>query len=86
MQPTARRIALVAVQAALATAGIFVVMLLFSRPAHAATAALSPLKATLTSTLSSASSTVSSATSPVTSTVASATSPVTSTVASPRRP
>ena len=53
MQPTARRIALVAVQAALAAAGIFAVMLLFSRPAHAATAALSPLKATQTSTLSS---------------------------------
>ena len=72
MQPTARRIALVAVQAALATAGIFVVMLLFSRPAHAATAALTPLKATLTSTLSGTTSTLGSASSPVTSTVNSA--------------
>ena len=42
MQPAARRIALVAMQATLATAGIFVVMLLFSRPAHAATAAELP--------------------------------------------
>ena len=82
MQPTARRIALVAVQAALAAAGIFVILLLFSRPAHASPAALPPLKATLTSTLSGPTSAVSSATSPVTSTVGSATSPVTSAVGS----
>ena len=43
MQPLVRRVALGAMQAALAAAGIFVIMLLFSRPAHAATAALPPL-------------------------------------------
>ena len=35
-------------QAALVAAGIFAIMLLFSRPAHAATAALPPLTSTQT--------------------------------------
>jgi hypothetical protein len=35
LQPIARRVALVAVQAALAAAGILAIMLVFSRPAHA---------------------------------------------------
>ena len=48
LQPMVRRIALGAMQAALAAAGIFVIMLLFSRPAHAATAALPPLRSTQT--------------------------------------
>ena len=65
-QPVVRRIALAAMQAALAAAGIFVVLLLFSRPAHAATAALAPLTSTQTSTASTASSTVGSASSTVT--------------------
>ena len=41
LQPMVRRVALGAMQAALVAAGIFAIMLLFSRPAHAATAALS---------------------------------------------
>ena len=57
-QPVVRRIALAAMQAALVAAGIFVVLLLFSRPAHAATAALAPLTSKQTSTASTASSTV----------------------------
>src|ERR1700722_16725170 len=52
MQPMVRRIALAAVQAALAAAGIFAVILLFSHPAHAATAALPPLTSSQTSAAS----------------------------------
>ena len=62
MQPMVRRIALAAVRAALAAAGIFVIMLLFSRPAHAATAALPPLRSTQTTT----GLTVTAAASPIT--------------------
>src|ERR1700733_83574 len=53
-QPMVRRIALRALQAALAGAGIFVIMLLFSRPADAATAALPPLTSTQTTAGSTA--------------------------------
>src|SRR5215813_4952940 len=67
-QPILRRIALRAVQLAIVAAGIFVVMLLFSRQAHAATSDTLP-----TSPLSQVTSAVSSAASPVASAVSSPT-------------
>ncbi|HEY5017593.1 MAG TPA: hypothetical protein VII59_12550, partial [Streptosporangiaceae bacterium] len=57
LQPTVRRVALGAMQAALVAVGIFVIMLLFSRPAHAATAALPPLTSTRTTAGPTAAST-----------------------------
>src|ERR1700729_4138713 len=75
MQPMVRRVALGAMQAALAAAGIFVIMLLFSRPAHAATAALPPLRSTQATT----GLTETAAVSPITSVVNSTASVVSST-------
>src|ERR1700722_11071051 len=72
-QPMVRRVALMAMQAALAAAGIFAIMLLFSRPAHAATAALPPLTSTQTAaglTAAGVDSGASTATSTLNSTVA----------------
>ena len=74
LQPMVRRVALGAMQAALAAAGIFVIMLLFSRPAHAATAALPPLRSTQATT-----GLTETAASPITSVVNSTTSVVNST-------
>src|ERR1700678_4252025 len=67
LQPMLRRVALGAMQAALAEAGILVIMLLFSRPAHAANAALPPLRSAQTTT----GLTVTAAASPITSIVSS---------------
>ncbi|HEY7260588.1 MAG TPA: hypothetical protein VH589_03780, partial [Trebonia sp.] len=74
-QPIARRIALRAVQLAIVAAGIFVIMLVFSRQAHAATTDTNPLAGKPAPTaLSAAGSVVDGAASSVTSTVSQLTS------------
>ena len=67
-QPLARRVALRAAQLAIAAAGIFFILLIFSRQAHAATDGQpsGPLAGTVTSVTSTAGSIVDSAAEPVT--------------------
>src|SRR5215471_6580394 len=77
-QPILRRIALRAVQLAIVAAGIFVLMLLFSRQAHAATSDSSPASPPAPVT-----SAVGSVASPVTSTASRATSGATAAAPSP---
>src|SRR5215469_1875341 len=74
-QPIARRVAIRAMQFAIVAAGIFVIMMLFSRQAHASTLdTQSPLGSAPSSALSSVGSVVNSAAKPVTSAASSVTS------------
>ena len=67
-QPIARRVALRAMQLAIVAAGIFVIMMLFSRQAHASTLdTQSPLGSAPSSALSSVGSAVNAVAKPVTS-------------------
>src|SRR5580704_19019620 len=67
-QPIARRVALRAMQLAIVAAGIFVIMMLFSRQAHASTVdTRSPLGSAPSSALSSVGSAVNAVAKPVTS-------------------